>query len=346
MLAGAGPIRWGGDIRRARILERLAARTQATVGPLQPSRAAYDAAVRADGLRLPWTRRPRPRLASAHLLTSSLLGSIRRRTRPAVLDLHDDPIAQRTAFGLAADDQLVAQWQANLDAFPRLVVPSASFIDLAGLDPARTIVIPNGTDTAHVRPGPWPTRPTIGMVSGAAPGRGIETLIDAARLVRLEVPDTTLLLWLVAASEATRAYLDALASGINREDWIELATVPYDGLSAALARATVLAIPHPPNPYMDVALPVKLFDSMAAGRPVVATPRVETAALLAATGAGVVAAGDAPDDLAAAITGLLGDPVRAAELGRAGRRAAEREFDWTVLGDRLADAVLADPGAS
>jgi glycosyltransferase involved in cell wall biosynthesis len=97
---------------------------------------------------------------------------------------------------------------------------------------------------------------------------------------------------------------------------------------------------------MDVALPVKLFDSLALGRPLVVTPRTETAAIVARHGVGVVAGGDAVDDLASAIVELAGDDPRARRLGARAREVAEREFDWRVVGDRIAIEVLRREGES
>jgi glycosyltransferase involved in cell wall biosynthesis len=112
-------------------------------------------------------------------------------------------------------------------------------------------------------------------------------------------------------------------------------------LGTQLGRATALAIAHPPNEYMDVALPVKLFDSLAAGRPVIVTPRLETAALVRHHGVGVVTAGDSIEDVATAIVETVRDDARAQALGAKARQVAEREFDWTIVGARIADAVLA-----
>ena len=47
----------------------------------------------------------------------------------------------------------------------------------------------------------------------------------------------------------------------------------------------------------------------------------------------LVAPGD-PSALAAAISGALSDPARLARFGAAGREIVEREFSWTVIGDR------------
>jgi glycosyltransferase involved in cell wall biosynthesis len=44
---------------------------------------------------------------------------------------------------------------------------------------------------------------------------------------------------------------------------------------------------------------------------------------------------DEPRDFAAAVTALLADPGKAAEMGRAGRRLAEERYSWPAAGDAL-----------
>ena len=50
----------------------------------------------------------------------------------------------------------------------------------------------NGTDTEHITSAPEPDDPVLAMVSGAAPGRGIELLVEALRAVRVELPEARL----------------------------------------------------------------------------------------------------------------------------------------------------------
>lgn len=339
-------IRWGGDLRRFHILAGLAERTGA-VSIRGWGRPQVFAAIRATG-GIPFTRRigwgPRPALASSEMLTIGAIVLARRHFKPTVLDVHDHPIAQAAALGRphpeAQRRELESRLLRNLDAFPVQLVPSASFGDLAGVDPARAVVIPNGTDTRHIVPGPFPGVPRIGFVSGAAPGRGIELLVDTARRLRASVPDLRLALWLAPGDPIGEAYIDGIRAGVGGEGWIEISTVPYADLGTVLATATVLTVPHPANDYLDTAVPIKLLDSMAAGRPVVVTPRHETRLIVERADAGRVAAGDSADDLAAAILPLLEDADLAARLGANGRRVAEQEYDWRVLGKRVADAVL------
>lgn len=338
--------RWGGDLRRAFIFRALAERTAATIGPGW-SPAIVRAGLRAAGgpRRPPLFRRGRPLVASSESLGLPAIGEVRRGSTPFALDVHDDPLAQYKAFGIQAPPERLEErgrvFSANIDAFAWHVAPSATFAELSGLPAGRTIVASNGTDTSHIRPGPLPADPTIGFISGAAAGRGIETLVSAARLVRERLPEVRLRLWLVATGESGRGYLVELGRGLAGEAWIQVASAPYERLGETLAEATVLCIPHPANPYLDSALPIKLFDSMAAGRPLVVTPRVETGRVVEQAEAGLVASGDRAEDLAEALLAVLSDPVLAARLGSNGRATAERDYDWRVIGGRLADELLA-----
>jgi glycosyltransferase involved in cell wall biosynthesis len=292
--------------------------------------------------------RRRSFLAVTEQPPESVFPWIRKNTDPVAVAIYDDPVLQTRAFGLPIDPGQAAEIgrlrRLAMRTFRWHVVPTASFAELAGLDPARVIVGGNGTLSDEVRPGPWPSEPSIGFVSGAAPGRGIEPLIEACRLLRSSWPDLRLQLWLVATSPSGAQYLADFRVSVRDDAWISIASVGHDQLGDALAQATILCIPHPANDYMDVALPVKLLDSMAAGRPLVVTPRLEMAAIVERTGAGLVTTGDTPADLADAFDRLLRDSALAHRLGAAGRDAAVREFDWRVVGDRVATEILDHEG--
>jgi glycosyltransferase involved in cell wall biosynthesis len=336
----------GGNIRRARIFERLAQRQQATVVNDWPT---FQRRVRGRRWQA-WIprRRPRPHLAASEMAPPSWVRQIVALADPVAVAIYDDPVAQARALGIPISHERAAELQRrrrlNEDAFRWHVVPTRSFAEAHGLDLDRIIVGRQGTVAAHVRPGPWPEVPSIGMVSGAAPGRGIETLIEAARLVRTQVPDVRLFLWLKANAAAEEAYVDELRASVRDEPWVEIGVAPYAQLGPTLAKATVLVIPHPAIEYMDVILPVKLFDSLAAGRPLVVTPRRETVAIVEPNGVGIASRDDHPASIAEALVRVLADPELARRMGAAARSLAEREFDWPVLGDRIADEILRREG--
>ena len=335
--------RWGGDLRRHYLLDGLAARTD---GRVLEDRRVDPLSATLRELRPPrwyvW-RRP-PLVASTELLVDKQLAAVKRLGEAAAVDIHDDALLQNDALGIETAGDLAtairARHDANREAFRILIAPSRPFAELTGLDPARVIVASNGSDTTTVRPGPWPDVPAIAFVSGAAPSRGIEELIAAARLVRERIADTRLHLWLAATGDESRAYLDALTATVSSDPWIEIGQAPYTELGAQLGRATVLAIPTPAHAYWDSVAPVKLFDYLAAGRPVMTTPRRETAAIVRNEDAGVVADADSAEAMAAAILPVLEDATRAREMGANARAAAERDYDWRVIGERLAGEIL------
>ena len=57
---------------------------------------------------------------------------------------------------------------------------------------------------------------------------------------------------------------------------------------------------------------------------------------------GHVVDGRSVAEVAATVAGLLEDPVRADELGRAGREWVEREWRWDVLAGRLRELLVGD----
>jgi glycosyltransferase involved in cell wall biosynthesis len=335
--------RWGGDLRRHYLFNGLVDGAGARV--IEDRRVApLSAALHELGGRRWQVWRPRPLVATTEFLTDKQLALVARLGVPAAVDVHDDVILQADALGvpLGADEHaaILATRRAN-DVFRWLVAPAAAFARLAGLDPARVVVASNGTDSRAVRPAPWPDAPGVAFVSGAAPSRGIEELIAAMRIVRDRLPDARLYLWLAATGDASRVYLDDLVARHAAEAWIEIGQTPYEELGAQLGRATALAIPTPAHPYWDAVAPVKVFDYLAAGRPIVTTPRVETAALVRRLDAGLVTASDAAEAMAESIVAVLDDPERAKAMGARAREAAEREFDWRVIGERLAADLLA-----
>lgn len=350
--------RWGGELRRRQIFSRLAERTDARViesgwYPNLIRRAAFGETfgfVPGPLLRFMPGPKERPLFAASEKLRDRLLDAVIAVTDPAVVAVYDDPVAQSHALGVNRDPawlaEVAARQRRNVEAFRWQVVPTRSFAALANLDLDRVIVGGNGTDVRRIQVGPWPSRPVVGLVSGAAPGRGIETLVDAVAAARAEVPEVELWMWLIATGDDSARYLDNLRAQNHDRPWVHIGDATHGQLGEALATASILCIPHPPNDYMDVALPVKLFDSLAAGRPLLVTPRTETAAIVRAHDVGVVSNGDRPDDLAESIAGLFRDPDRMRALGERARHAAEAHFDWRIVGDRIADAVLSRESGS
>ena len=260
------------------------------------------------------------------------------------VDLHDHPVLQAKAMQVHLDEGVaqrrMAIWNANVATFETLIVPSTSFALYAGLAEDRLLVIPNGTAMAGMPPLPFPDRPVIGMATGAARGRGIEGLIAAAEQARQRIPDLELNLWLAANDPVAEQYIDELRALTANLPWVTISSPKFSEVFAATSRASLMVIPHPPNEYMDVALPVKMFDAFAIGRPVLSTPRTETARIIHSGGAGWVTEGDGVDALAETIAQALNSKSELEARGQKGWELAQGQYNWKQLSEQVADVLL------
>jgi glycosyltransferase involved in cell wall biosynthesis len=159
--------------------------------------------------------------------------------------------------------------------------------------------------------------------------QGLDTLVQAARLA----PEVRI----TVAGDGARA--DAIARAAPPNVRL-LGAVPADRVPALYGAADAGAVLLRGLPLFEGALPTKLLECMAAGRPVVLAARGEAAELVRTAGAGIVAAPDRADELARAFRALAADRERARALGARGRAAA-RDFDRAASVERWA-ALLED----
>ncbi len=96
-----------------------------------------------------------------------------------------------------------------------------------------------------------------------------------------------------------------------------------------LRRAAVAVAPMP----YGAGIQNKVLEAMACATPVVATPQAVSA--LSARPGEEVLVGETAAELAAHVVGLLSNPARACEIGRAGRAYVERCHDWSTVAGLL-----------
>jgi hypothetical protein len=106
--------------------------------------------------------------------------------------------------------------------------------------------------------------------------------------------------------------------------------VTGDEMPALLAAADICLAPLRKVPLFATFIPSKMFEYLAAGKPVIGSVTGEAARILAEAGAVVVPPEDS-GSLAAAIAALAADPQLRAEIGRVGRAFAERHYDRSAL---------------
>lgn len=117
----------------------------------------------------------------------------------------------------------------------------------------------------------------------------------------------------------------------------DLGEVPRHELPGLLALAGVLVQPGKFDPFEDLRLPGKLPELLAMGRPVL-MPDANIAHLLTDGVDAVITRTGTPQEIADRCIELLTNPAKATEMGRNGRRFAEKHFDIKVQAVRLETA--------
>jgi glycosyltransferase involved in cell wall biosynthesis len=112
----------------------------------------------------------------------------------------------------------------------------------------------------------------------------------------------------------------------------------YDEVLGQLSRFDAGVIPHHATDHWNYTIQNKLFDYMAAGLPVVVSSMPPAVRIVTEAGAGMVFRDREPRSLITVLNGLA-EPVKREALGKAGRAAVEKAYNWDRDAERLIDAV-------
>jgi glycosyltransferase involved in cell wall biosynthesis len=115
--------------------------------------------------------------------------------------------------------------------------------------------------------------------------------------------------------------------------------VPIENVPPLLAASDALLVPLSAHPTFVSFVPSKLFDFMAAGRPVILSARGEAARIVERAGAGVVIQPENPKALASAAQWLAEHPREAEAMGKRGQEFARGRLRH-VQGERLEQVLL------
>jgi len=223
-----------------------------------------------------------------------------------------------------------------------VVVNSPGFIAHVLAHGARKVVlVPNGSDTRMFDPqtdGSDFRRvhnledKYVAIYAGAhGMSNDLEVLLEAARL--LQAREDILILLVGDGKEKSALMSRAQAMGLTNVRF--LPPVAKVGMREALAAADAcIAILKPVAMYKTV-YPNKVFDYMAAGRPVILAIDGVIREVVEKAGAGIpVPPGDARA-LGEAIESLADDRLAGKAMGRRGRKYVEEHFDRTTLAEKL-----------
>ncbi|MCL4813804.1 MAG: glycosyltransferase family 4 protein [Vicinamibacteraceae bacterium] len=178
----------------------------------------------------------------------------------------------------------------------------------------------------------------VGYAGHLYPWKGVDTLLRAVAML----PNARALIIGGLPSEPDLARLQLLASTLAIADRVTFTgLLPPREVVPALAAAHLVAIPNSRSRMSsDYTSPLKLFEALAAGRPIVASDLPAFREVLADGANALLVEPDAPEAWAAAIDRLAVDPVLADRLARRAFDDAAR-YTWAARAERL-EAVLAE----
>lgn len=218
----------------------------------------------------------------------------------------------------------------------RVVVLASALVEpfvAAGVPAAKILVAPDGAalvEAAHHAPRAGAGSFLVAYAGSLSALKGTDTLLAAAQ----KLPEVRFTL----AGGPVRDYQRMAGSNVCFVGPVPPAEVP-----PLLAAADVLVLPHARASAERHLSPLKLFEYLAAGKPIVATDLPAVRDLLAGGVNALLVPPDDPGALAAAIGRLAGDAALRQRLSAAARATA-REHTWTARARRVLEGLPAPAG--
>ncbi len=268
--------------------------------------------------------------------TACLFGSVRGRRRTPKLVWH---VRDVSLTGIGGVDRAMARAASAIVAVSESIGGSVPPVPGAA---EKTAVIFNGVDTDAFAPGdPAAVRdelgidtrtPLAGIVGQIVPWKGHDRFLDAMAAVAARLPDARFLV--VGANRfgdhpdlpdrlRTQAAGLGLAGKVVFTGW-------RDDVADVMNALDVLVLPSENEPFGRVVI-----EAMACETPVVAFRRGGPAEIIEHERTGLLVEPFDVGAMADAVTALLGDRDRAAEMGRAGRQVVRERFSADACAENV-----------
>lgn len=168
----------------------------------------------------------------------------------------------------------------------------------------------------------------ICYVGGISEVRGINQLMDALAFI----PSVRLNL----AGNFSNETLEAQVR--EKEKWNMVEFYGYVGRNELLAifkRSKIGMVTLLPTPNHMESLPIKMFEYMSAGIPVICSDFPLWKEIVSVNNCGICVDPNNPEAIATAVQKLLGDPELSVQWGKNGRKAILEKFNWGIEEEKL-----------
>lgn len=248
-----------------------------------------------------------------------------------------NPVAQRAAYALEAAcyrsaDEIVCLSPGMVDNIrDRFTIEATSITNAADLELFGTPRPPDGLPVVFTTSKVAIYTGNIGQVNNS------DLLIRAARLLR-DRGREDIAIALVGDGQLKASLQEQVArDGLTNVFFFDL--MPKLELVTLIQHSYVSLVPLRGTPVLDTSSPNKLYESLAAGLPVIQNTRGWIRDLLADNDCGFTVDADDETELADVLIALADDPDEAQRLGANGRALAEAEFDQDILSARYLDVL-------
>ena len=251
---------------------------------------------------------------------------------PGILEVNAPLIDEQRTHRVLVDEQAAdAALQEQVQAALATICVSDPVRDwvIARTEGTRVFTVPNGVNVHRITPQPEsPGAPVVTFVGTLKPWHGVDVLLRARAQAHKD--------WKlrIIGDGPMRAELDDLARSLGIDVEFRGAVAP-DAIPQHMAGTAIGVAPYPAmdtdsDQYFS---PLKVYEYMAAGLPVVAS-RVGQLPEIMGESEYLVPPSD-PEALAEALDALVANPVERARVGSDNRRQAEREHSWTGTVDHI-----------
>lgn len=166
---------------------------------------------------------------------------------------------------------------------------------------------------------------------------GTFDLLDAFKLLNSMQQEKYKLI-LVARQAEWERICDELDESIESNDWLSVYHVSQDELTSLYTLSDMAIIPRKANKYIDMSMPIKLFEYMGYGKPVISTERLETAKMIRKYECGIICE-DGAEGIANAIKAFYTD-IQLRDKLYINVQAAAKENRWESRVEKVVNDLL------
>jgi len=268
----------------------------------------------------------------------------RRIGIPCIVEVNAPLLVEQQRYRKLALRDAAAEIEAEIfssaDAIICVSDAVRDYVSSKAKDRSRLHLIPNGVNLAQFNPSVKPSRidglgdgPVIGFTGSLKPWHGIQNLLEAFRQIRETLLSPRLL---IVGDGPLRSWIEGFAEGARlTDDIIITGWTDHRELPGLIKRMDVTVAPYPDIEGFYFS-PLKLFEYLAVGRPIVASAVGQVAQIVTDSKDGLLSRPGDRAHLADCIFKLLYDKDLQTRIGAAAAKTAHN-FSWRGNAEKVID---------